>query len=363
MEYTDIYLRQRHGEVSSPSQAVRAPEGGPAMDTSASYLLKGAFSVQQLFDRLEALSVRVDAFDEKMVNIIKLVKLAQGLQEEKESDLQRQVRELRLRLKKQEHTTAELQKELQEARGGIPLLVQEAVQHAWEAVKDSTTRLCEQNSERLAQAKLGMESALHEVEEKLRIHVASVRRDLDSSRSLQEEQVVGLQQKVLLVEKNVRDLEASCAHHISQFSSLESSVHSVSDSFDLIKQKVHEATLSVEALKNSKNAMHELCVDEIESTRQWVARNLQRVKQHMEVVSADVSQLQSEHVNLSARIERLSCQASVECRRLRSQLAQKAREAEALDSIVEKEFSKVGDVAKRHEGLRSETGVLKDLVF
>ncbi|CAG9577924.1 conserved hypothetical protein [Leishmania major strain Friedlin] len=132
MEYADAYVggggRLRPGAQGSTTatgasrpyleQRTVAPVTS-ALGQELDRLVGGTLAAQEYRDRLEALTRSVQASDEKVLNLTRLVKLSQSIQEEKEADLRRQNDELRARLKRQEQLTAQLQRQLEGMQGAV----------------------------------------------------------------------------------------------------------------------------------------------------------------------------------------------------------------------------------------------------
>ncbi|ORC90255.1 uncharacterized protein TM35_000093050 [Trypanosoma theileri] len=363
MDYTDIYLRQRRKDASSVQTPSRPVEVENATDQRVECMLRGAFSVQQLVDRIEGLSVRVDAFDEKMVNLTKLVKLAQGLQEEKEGDLRRQQQELRARLKRQEQITTRLQEELDSLREKFSSGMRDTVNEIRQESVNDLTNFRKQNGEQLNQIKLDLEVALNSFRKNFEQQTLTLQKEVSTKTTSQQEAYNNLREQLYHVEKTIQTLEASVSNESSRLKPLEENMEKLSETNNTLQQKIDVATNAIISFGEDQTRSHDAVIEEIESTRQWATRNLQRVKQHVETISTDVAQLQNGQVELTTRLNRVSCQAEVEYKKLRALLAQKAREAEALGTIVGKELGKVEDMAERHQALRTEASVLRGVAF
>ncbi|KPI83383.1 hypothetical protein ABL78_7582 [Leptomonas seymouri] len=100
----------------------RVPAAAPvtsALGQELDRLVSGTLAAQDYRDRLETLTHAVRATDEKVLNLTRLVKLSQSIQEEKESELRQQNEELRARLKRQEQLTIQLQRQLEEVQSTV----------------------------------------------------------------------------------------------------------------------------------------------------------------------------------------------------------------------------------------------------
>ncbi|KAK7200298.1 hypothetical protein NESM_000082600 [Novymonas esmeraldas] len=130
MEYADVYGgggRLRHGTQGPstgtsrpyPEQRTSAAPLTSALGQELDRLVGGTLAAQEYRDRLEALTHSVQASDEKVLNLTRLVKLSQGIQEEKEAELRRQNEELRARLKRQELLTEQLLRQLESVQAAV----------------------------------------------------------------------------------------------------------------------------------------------------------------------------------------------------------------------------------------------------
>ncbi|RHW73830.1 hypothetical protein DPX39_030043700 [Trypanosoma brucei equiperdum] len=360
MDYTDIYLRPRKKESASPQEPLRSAQVDSAAESRVEWMLKGAFSVQQLLDRVEELSARVCMFDEKMVNLTKLVKLAQGIQEEKEADIRFQQQELLSRLKRLEQACARLE-DMETFKQFIISKVQETLEDAHQAFLSDLAKIRADGEEQAARTKQRIENTVSDVRRDVEERIASLWGEAEQKDLSRQEAQDTLREKLRLVESSLRDLEMSVGRDYSRVPPLQEKIDGITQSLSSLEQKVDKTAGTVVTLGNEAKQARALLMEEIETTRQWVTRNLQRVKQHVEVISSDVEQLHNGRADLSARISRISCQADMECKKLRSQLSQKALVADALDNLVQKEFYKVEDVALRHQSLRTEVGAVKDV--
>ncbi|KEG11302.1 hypothetical protein DQ04_02751000 [Trypanosoma grayi] len=363
MDYTDIYLRQRRRDETTARPPTRPVEMENVPEQRVEHMLQGAFSVQQLVNQIEELSSRVDAFDEKMVNLTKLVKLAQGLQEEKETDLRRQQQELRSRLKRQEQVMSRLQEEVDTLKGKVPTSIREAMTEFRQEVVNDMTQMRKQSEEQLRDMKIDFERRLDSVRRGLEQSVQTTQKEASTMATSHSEAQTALRERLCLIEKTLQALEASTVNEYSRLIPLETNIQHMSESLLSLQEKADGTATAVSALREERERSQGVMMDEMESTRQWATRNLQRVKQHVEALSMDFAQLRNEQVDFSARLNRVSCQADVEYKKLRALLLQKAREADALCNMVGKEMGKVEDMAEKHQALRSDSCALKSMAF
>lgn len=245
MDFADVYMQHSHQYKAGAGHAAAPPH------PTVHELVGGTLAAQAYADRLAALEGRVGTFEEKLINLTRLIKLSQGLQAEREAELRRDNEELRARVARQEHATATLARELAAARdacGGRPL------GEALRALGDES-QLAARTAEAAAER---AEAAEHE-------HT-----------------------------------------HLEQ---------------------------------------------ELDETKVWTRRNLQRLKEHVDVLNSGLGDVRGTHGDLSTRLERMDCRAELEYKKLRVVLQQKATEADAMAALLEKEFKNVRRVAQRHEVL------------
>lgn len=150
MDLADLYLQHNHfavGRKPAPTAAAGAPT--MAVGQAIHELVGGTLSAQEYTDRLEALEQRVGSFEEKLMNLTRLIKLSQGLQAEKEVELQKDNDELRARIQRQEHLTAQLMREVgavkqqseSKALADAVATLDKSAKAAAEAAQDAARRL------------------------------------------------------------------------------------------------------------------------------------------------------------------------------------------------------------------------------
>ncbi|CCW59689.1 unnamed protein product [Phytomonas sp. EM1] len=289
MDYTDLYLwrnkanlLQREG-MNTPQQKMGDPIPSSTLNLkgvarSIDQFVGGTLSSQEYTEKLEALEQRVSGFDEKIVNLIQLMKLSQKLTEEKNAELRQENQELRERMERQEHAINQVLHELTVLNNTMSSSLKEAI----ERVQSST-------------------------ETQISTHV---------ERAL--EKVAFLTQELDVVRTGATSLEER-----------------------------------LDEVSNAQSKSLETWTVELDTIKAWAKRNFQRLKQHMDQICSETSVIKGEHEELSARIQEVSCKADIECKRLQLILRQKSNEAEALESLVNKELRNVRIVARKHEILRS----------
>ncbi|GET90476.1 hypothetical protein, conserved [Leishmania tarentolae] len=237
MEYVDAYVgeggRLRPGAQGSTTatgtsrpyleQHTVAPATS-ALGQELDRLVGGTLAAQEYRDRLEALTRNIQASDEKVLNLTRLVKLSQSIQEEKEADLRRQNDELRTRLKRQEQLTAQLQRQLEGMQGAVDaealhrvverlegqlsackgkqeerwMVFQQRLEEVDERVQQASTRTAEHCEHRLRQLEERLQQATKSTADatsqwakrnfvRFKEQVESLRADLDAVRGGQKE--------------------------------------------------------------------------------------------------------------------------------------------------------------------------------
>ncbi|KPA80568.1 hypothetical protein ABB37_04770 [Leptomonas pyrrhocoris] len=138
---------------SGPHSRVAATDQGGAVPITSALgqeldrLVSGTLAAQDYRDRVEALTHAVRATDEKVLNLTRLVKLSQNIQEEKEAELRQQNEELRARLKRQEQLTSQLQRQLEEVQATVNA---QASQHVAQRIEARVAASAAQQEERWA---------------------------------------------------------------------------------------------------------------------------------------------------------------------------------------------------------------------
>ena len=82
--------------------------------------------------------------------------------------------------------------------------------------------------------------------------------------------------------------------------------------------------------------------------KEWAARNLTRLKKHVDLTTADLGALRESHVESSAQLQRVQARADSEHERLLALLQQKSREANLLTDIVDKEIQSIHAMTQQH---------------
>lgn len=142
MDYSGLYAS---AQPPATQQRATAAPATSALGQELDRLVSGTLAAQDYRDRVEALTHAVRATDEKVLNLTRLVKLSQSIQEEKEAELRQQNEELRARLKRQEQVTAQLQRQLEEVQAMVKA---QTTQHVVQRIEAHMTANTEQQEER-----------------------------------------------------------------------------------------------------------------------------------------------------------------------------------------------------------------------
>lgn len=173
-------------------------------------VVRGAFNVQQFVDRIDTLAVQVETFEDKLINLTKLVKLSQALQDEKETDLRKQNHELKSRLKRQEQQTAKLTSEVEQLRSQFASLVREQITNATAPIIDDLRAYAAAADEGFENVEKRLQEVSTTLTEKLTTHheVQMLTKVNHVQTSLQDE----LQQQNARHEAHLRGLEQRVQH-------------------------------------------------------------------------------------------------------------------------------------------------------
>lgn len=154
MDYTDLYLHRSYRDDTEGSAYAPPANNAPQLKALGQHidaLVGGTLSAQEFTRRLEALEQKVDGFSEKLMNLTRLLKLSQGLQEEREAEYRRESEELRARLERQEAHYTQLVREV----GSIQTSMQATV-------SASVKQMTEDNVQRLEMLRRDMLATLRE---------------------------------------------------------------------------------------------------------------------------------------------------------------------------------------------------------
>ncbi|KAL7710900.1 hypothetical protein N2W54_003766 [Lotmaria passim] len=185
MAFAGMYASQRpmtQGSVPATEHVNVSAPIASALGQELDRLVSGTLTAQDYRDRLEALTHAVRATDEKVLNLTRLVKLSQSIQEEKETELRRQNDELQARLKRQEQLTTQLQRQLEEVQAAVSA---QATQQVTQRMEARMAASATQQEERWASVR----QQLTELEERLRRTDAATTRRFEERFSQLDEHV------------------------------------------------------------------------------------------------------------------------------------------------------------------------------
>ncbi len=170
-QYVDMYLRKKKGltnaaEIPMPQESL----SGTAIDRQVERIVRGTYNVQQFVDRTDTIAHQVDTFEDKILNLTKLVKLSQSLQDEKEADLRKQNHELRTRLKRQEQVSIKLAQDLEDLKGSMAATIREAVLSATQPIIQDVSSLTKALQETHSLFERRLAESRHDVKESMTAH-------------------------------------------------------------------------------------------------------------------------------------------------------------------------------------------------
>ena len=478
--YVDQYLRRKRGPPAAPaadSQRVAATAlhaiqtatairtgAGVATTTAAvtptAALAGGAASdgvlnehidavtqlsqhVQGFVERSDTTNLQVQALEDKVMNLAKMLKLSQTLADEREGELKSSNRELRQRVQRLEDANGRLLQLLDEAnekwqaemdgmKAAVPAMIQAAVESPLVIVAAGSSnnnaggntsrggkqqpgdqavtlqeafRALEKAQEESRQAavleavaavdesvdgKLQAEAqrtsaALRDVQHKCGQDILEVSRtaeraaNLDSVRKVVEDRVAvagtgmrdGIMTEVRTLVKASQDASREdaariLAHADTDTTELRNKVLAVeqkSGSIDAAfyeflgsfqdhtrtqASKAEETAQSMREMMELHEQTRSVVASELETTKQWAARNMHRLKKHLDLTNTDVAALRDSVVEHRSVLEKLKVSQDDEQERLRALLAQKSKEAAVLSGMVDREIQSVHDLTAQH---------------
>ncbi|CUG86989.1 Hypothetical protein, putative [Bodo saltans] len=169
-QYVEMYLRKKKGYTGGTIPVQSAAADGPHHHSTATHnitevtvdqqvdrVVRGSFSVQQFVDRTDSLALQVETFEDKIINLTKLVKLSQALQDEKEAELRKQNHELKARLKRQEQITAKLSSDFEQFKGQVTVIIRDVVTSTTNPIVEELQAFARASQEGLADGERRLE--------------------------------------------------------------------------------------------------------------------------------------------------------------------------------------------------------------
>lgn len=420
-QYIDHYLRRKQQQHVLASSGIGAPHGTAhpaaggydaatgahnAAAAAADRAHRGTADVQLFVNRTDAMHHQLSTFEDKVLNLTKLVKLSQALAEEKETELRRENHDLRARIKKQDHVVARLAGDLQELHARLPGIVAEAVlaatagikaeaRAAGDAAREASAladRKCAETRSDILEAVLGQADALvasrvaaatdataARIADAAQRHAAeaqAVERRFEALETTRLEQVrrhaderavavaqTAKEQAVAEVKSCLRataddaQREAAAqreaqARFDARCAALEASL---ADFVAMYKEhtvvqasRMEETTTDMKQLVALQEQTRTVVGAELERTKEWATRNLHRLKKHIDGVNADAGSLRDAQSALALQLERVRRDASDERAKLGSILEVKTKEANALTELVDREIQGIHSITSHY---------------
>ena len=121
--------------------------------------------------------------------------------------------------------------------------------------------------------------------------------------------------------------------------------------------KMEETTASVQELVTLHEQTRTALSSEMEGTKQWAARNMQRLKKHLDVINSELLALKETSTNVVSQVDRLRSATTDEREKLHLLLQQKTKEADVLTKMVDSEIASIHQLAEKHTTAAPPAGV------
>lgn len=291
-QFVDMYLRKKKGYSNTPATPVpvSSDENRPAdysanataatIDRQVDRVVRGSFSVQQFVDRTDALSLQVETFEDKIVNLTKLVKLSQALQDEKESDLRKQNHELKSRLKRQEQITAKLTSDYELLKSQVNTMIRDAILGATNPIVDDLQTYARASQEGLMEQERRLKETREHLAEQLTSNVEN------------------------MLSKRLSHLQESTINVVQQQSARQEA------QIEQIEKRIE--TLDNHRLAELRRSFEDRLVSAIQLSRDGIlAETKTNFHIHLDKVREDLGQLQSNQDQHKVRLTSLERQATV----------------------------------------------------
>lgn len=390
-----------------------------ALSEHATVVQNLATNVQAFVDRNDSLNLQVQTLEDKVMNLTKLVKMSQDINEDQVRALSGKLDETLRRLGEREDAEHRLRGEVQELRTSMHATVRESVGAAVEAVRADIERertssrealrglesshsaslnelmhTVQKQTESLVVARVAQEAErtaglMNEVRAKVQADVAtaaagfkpgpSLDGQMEAVRRLIDERVAtastqlresinndvrhatttlqGTLKEELRTantrgESDMRDVNARLEAFERQSADVEASLQEFITAFrDHNAQqgtRMEETAASMRELMELHDETRSVVASEIEATKQWATRNMQRLKKHLDNVNADIAAIKSTQHDTIQTLETMRSSNSQEQQRLAELLSQRTKEAAALAQMVDREISSVRSITRNY---------------
>lgn len=280
-QYVDMYLRKKKG--APLDSTVIEPHS--TIERHVDRIVRGSYNVQQFVDRTDVLSQQVDTFDDKILNLTKLVKLSQSLQDEKESDLRKQNHELKARLKRQEHVSAKLGEDMEALKAQMQSAIRDAVLTA-------TTPILQDIS--------SITKALQETHTMFDRRLAEAKSDVKETLTTQFESMMH-HRISLLQETSIERVSQSVARHDFAFDSIEKKLDQL-DSVRLVELRRSVDERIVSSCQMARDAVTSEMKAIVKTHHENYREDITQQVQILEQTNGRVAQLERQSVTIDAAL-------------------------------------------------------------
>lgn len=139
-------------------------------------------------------------------------------------------------------------------------------------------------------------------------------------------------EKLITIEKRMKE------HCVSSTAALEESLRGLKAETQQNTQLAHDHTVHIQNTT-------QMVTQEIEVTRDWAKRNMERLKAHIQHLQESYNTLQSEHQVLLSHFQRNQCTTDMKCRQLKALLLKKKCEVDFMTQAIETELRQVRQVS------------------
>ncbi len=341
---------------------------------------------------IDSLQLQMATFEDKVLNLTKLLKLSQTLAEEKENDLRKENHEVKVRLRRQEQMNAKLMADMKELQSRIPEWLREGMQttsgelqgelsEIGKAVRDTTravdlkladakeellkrtddrliAKLAELKSESIDQLRMTSRDHHTAIEAMQARFDVLEKQTLEQFRSQLEDRVgfvTNVMKDAIMTEVRncVRAVDADVHEELERLragldkvenrcatieATLSEFMKSYKDNVLAQSARMEETAAGVKELVALQDQTRVVVGGELERTKEWATRNMHRLKKHIDTLNADIQALKEAQIDTTAAVDRLKHQHTDEKERLAALLATRTQEAARLTEMVDKEI-------------------------
>lgn len=324
--------------------------------------------VQSFVDRTDALNLQIISLEDKIINQTRMLKMLQQHFEEREEANKRDIGDLRAHVLRLEDSHAAMREtlssgsQLQMARSIVNeeiLRFKTEQEQAWigrkallvtkSELEQAVSKSCESMEQhiRVSLAHQVDGAAFTEkqelfIERAINQHAGSFKetliRDIQSQCQKLEQSSVESARRIETFEQQTRSIEGALSDFINAFKE-HSRQHAA---------KTEDTAVAIRELNAMQEESRKVIASEIEQTRQWAVRNLQRIKRHLDNDHADIAALREAHTAHTEQLGTLQRNQSREHERLCSLLEEKSKEANTLSDLIDKEIHGIRKITEEH---------------